>query len=98
MYHLLSRRLSAPLHCHLTYSLSLSFHLGVGGKQAKGRTLVLVKLLDGQTMQLYAETSTTGQELLDQICTVLKAYETYYFGLQFFDHKVGTQRRGGRWR
>lgn len=59
------------------------------GKHAtKTRAMVLVKLLDGQTMQLVAEQNTVGQELLDQVCTMLKAYETYYFGLMFFDSKV----------
>ena len=33
---------------------------------SKGPVLCLVKMLDGQTMQLYAEPNTTGQQFLDQ--------------------------------
>ena len=43
-----------------------------GKTSSKGPTLVLVKLLDGQTLQLYAENSTTGQDFLDQVCTLLQ--------------------------
>lgn len=32
-----------------------------GTSKSKGPTLVLVKLLDGETLQLYAESSTTGR-------------------------------------
>lgn len=57
--------------------------------------MVLVKLLDGQTMQLVAEQNTVGQDLLNQVCTMLKCHETYYFGLLFFDAKVRLE--GGCW-
>lgn len=53
----------------------------------KGKTLCLIKLLDGETMQLYAESSTTGQMFLDQVCAMLQAYEKYYFGFMFSDKK-----------
>eukprot|EP00053_Salpingoeca_punica_P017075 m.163317 g.163317 ORF g.163317 m.163317 type:complete len:737 (-) comp17110_c2_seq1:638-2848(-) len=52
-----------------------------------GPVLCLVKLLDGQTLQLYAEAHTTAQQFLDQICTMLKAFEKYYFGLKYVDNK-----------
>ena len=35
-------------------------------KSSKGPVLVLVKMLDGRVMQLYAEPHTTGQQFLDQ--------------------------------
>ncbi|EDQ92385.1 uncharacterized protein MONBRDRAFT_14158 [Monosiga brevicollis MX1] len=52
-----------------------------------GPALVLVKLLDGETLQLYAEPSTTGDDFLNQICTMLKMFEKYYFGLMYYDQK-----------
>eukprot|EP00045_Choanoeca_perplexa_P016926 m.235406 g.235406 ORF g.235406 m.235406 type:complete len:797 (+) comp17403_c0_seq2:184-2574(+) len=58
-----------------------------GGAKSKGPTLVLVKMLDGETLQLYAESSTTGQTFLDQICSMLNIHEKYYFGLHYFDAK-----------
>eukprot|EP00043_Microstomoeca_roanoka_P017841 m.187570 g.187570 ORF g.187570 m.187570 type:complete len:803 (-) comp16714_c0_seq3:1065-3473(-) len=53
----------------------------------KGPVLTVVKLLDEQALQLYAEPSTTGQNILDQVCTLLQIYEKYYFGLEFYDAK-----------
>ncbi|EGD73140.1 hypothetical protein PTSG_04853 [Salpingoeca rosetta] len=53
----------------------------------KGPVLTVVKLLDEQTLQLYAEPSTTGQNILDQVCTMLKVCEKYYFGLEYYDSK-----------
>ena len=40
-------------------------------KIGKGLTLCLVKMLDGQTLQLYADPNTTGQQLLDQSLTLI---------------------------
>ena len=57
------------------------------GKKIKGRTLCLVKMLDGEQLQLYAEPTTTGTMILDQVCTMLQAYEKYYYGFTFIDRK-----------
>eukprot|EP00042_Codosiga_hollandica_P046244 m.484138 g.484138 ORF g.484138 m.484138 type:complete len:798 (-) comp57197_c1_seq9:252-2645(-) len=56
-------------------------------KAGKGLTLCLVKLLDGETLQLYAEPDTTGQSFLDQVCLMLKICEKFYFGLRYIDSK-----------
>eukprot|EP00051_Salpingoeca_urceolata_P001249 m.39564 g.39564 ORF g.39564 m.39564 type:complete len:1241 (+) comp11285_c0_seq1:36-3758(+) len=61
---------------------------GKAKRASKGQpTLCLIRLLDGRTLQLYAEPNTTGQNFLDQICGMLNAMEQYYFGLLFLDHK-----------
>lgn len=52
-----------------------------------GPQLCTVAMLDGSTMQLYAEPGTLGQNFLDQVCSILKCEEKYYFGLSFVDHK-----------
>ena len=57
------------------------------GKKIKGRTLCLVKMLDGEQLQLYAEASTTGTTILDQVCAMLQAYEKYHYGFTFVDRK-----------
>eukprot|EP00049_Salpingoeca_infusionum_P000510 m.40372 g.40372 ORF g.40372 m.40372 type:complete len:809 (+) comp10434_c1_seq1:87-2513(+) len=69
-----------------SHTLSLPSFLK-GKSSSKGRTLVLIKLLDGETMQLFAEPATYGAELLDQVCTVLNIFEKYYFGLCYYDTK-----------
>ena len=68
-------------------------HLQKTAREAKkaGRMLALIKLLDGQTLQLYTNASTTGHVFFEQVCTLLGAYETYYFGLAFADRKGDTQ-------
>eukprot|EP00039_Didymoeca_costata_P015190 m.254297 g.254297 ORF g.254297 m.254297 type:complete len:767 (-) comp16170_c2_seq1:2644-4944(-) len=66
---------------------SVPNHLQKTLPKQKGRTLALIKLLDGETLQLYAEGSTTGQMFFDQVCSMLKAYEKYYFGLSYIDRK-----------
>jgi len=65
-------------------------HIQKAGKQ-KGRTLCLIKMLDGETLQLYAENNTIGQDFLMQVCTLLSAHERYYFGLSFIDRKGDQQ-------
>lgn len=60
------------------------------GKKS-GRTLCLIKMLDGDTLQLYAEANTTGTDFLNQVCIMLSAYEKYYFGLSYTDRKGDQQ-------
>ena len=60
------------------------------GKQ-KGRTLALIRLLDGETLQLYAENNSMGEDFLNQVCLMLSAYERYYFGLAYVDKKGDEQ-------
>ena len=57
--------------------------------------LTVVKLLDEQALQLYAEPNTTGQDILDQACTMLQVFEKYYFGLEYYDAKVRCAHLGG---
>lgn len=56
-------------------------------KKKGGPTLCLIKLLDGETLQLYAESSTTGAQFMDQICLMLNCHERYYFGIAYKDAK-----------
>jgi hypothetical protein len=58
-----------------------------GSKKKSGPQLCLVKMLDGTTLQLYAEPTTLGGHFLDQVCSMLNVHEKYYFGLAFLDHK-----------
>ena len=59
-----NRPLEARLRCTADLLLGLR---GFQATKIKGKTLCLIKLLDGETMQLYAESSSTGQSFLDQV-------------------------------
>eukprot|EP00055_Hartaetosiga_balthica_P006035 m.18532 g.18532 ORF g.18532 m.18532 type:complete len:811 (-) comp4975_c1_seq1:916-3348(-) len=60
---------------------------GKSKQSSKGPLLTVVKLLDKEPLQLYTESGTTGQDLLDQVCTILQIAEKFYFGLSFYDNK-----------
>jgi hypothetical protein len=78
-----SKPVSVPMHLQKTMKKSATLKTAMKG----GRLLCLVKLLDGEVMQLYAEAGTTGANFLDQVALMLKAYEKYYFGFRFVDSK-----------
>ena len=42
-----------------------------GKRASNGLTLCLVKLLDGQTLQLYADSATLGQNFINDGCVVV---------------------------
>eukprot|EP01147_Barroeca_monosierra_P004399 gene4399-6671_t len=79
-----AKGITLPSYIRRTRSKATSHTLS---RNPKGPVLTVVKLLDDQALQLFAESGTTGQDILDQVCTMLKISEKYYFGLEYFNSK-----------